>query len=282
MGMIYSVADAEGTAATMDRSRRLMGAHRAAVTGQAPVLPLPGPQAIAGPEGAVRDPVHAAHRYPVGVPTPGTWLRVRDDLLAASGGVAHRRGLAATARAVAGRTPRCRPTRLVEGGGRQLPSASDERRPKTGPSPVDRAKTGSKHHVITDGAGIPLAVILTGGNRHDITQLLVLVDAIPPVRGKVGRPKRRPDAVYADRAYDSEPHRAALEDLGITPHLARKGTEHGSGLGKIRWVVEQTVALLHWFRRLRIRWEIRDDIHEAFLTLGCALICWRRLQTTKS
>jgi hypothetical protein len=43
-------------------------------------------------------------------------------------------------------------------------------------------------------------------------------------------------------------------------------------------VVEQTLGLLHWFRRLRIRWEIRDDIHEAFLTLGCAIVCYRRLQ----
>jgi transposase len=124
--------------------------------------------------------------------------------------------------------------------------------------------------------------VLTGGNRHDITQLLELLDAIPPVRGKRGRPKYRPDTVYADRAYDSDPHRAALEALGITPFLARKGTEHGSGLGVHRWVVEQTVALLHWFRRLRIRWEIRDDIHEALLKLGCALICWRRLRTSKS
>jgi hypothetical protein len=46
--------------------------------------------------------------------------------------------------------------------------------------------------------------------------------------------------------------------------------------------VEQTIALLHWFRRLRIRWEIRDDIHEAFLTLACAIVCWRRLQRSKS
>jgi hypothetical protein len=45
-----------------------------------------------------------------------------------------------------------------------------------------------------------------------------------------------------------------------------------------RWVVEGTIALLHWFRRLRIRWEIRDDIHHAFVTLGCAVICWRRLK----
>ena len=61
--------------------------------------------------------------------------------------------------------------------------------------------------------------------------------------------------------------------------IARRGTEHGSGLDVHRWVVEQSIALLHWFRRLRIRWEIRDDIHEAFLSLACAIICWRRLQS---
>jgi hypothetical protein len=54
-------------------------------------------------------------------------------------------------------------------------------------------------------------------------------------------------------------------ERGIRPHIARRGTPHGSGLGVHRWVVEQTIALLHWFRRLRIRWEIRDDIHEAFM-----------------
>ena len=62
----------------------------------------------------------------------------------------------------------------------------------------------------------------------------------------------------------------------ITPVIARRSTEHGSGLGTYRWVVEQTVALLHGFRRLGIRWKIRDDIHEAFLSLACAITCWRR------
>ncbi|GAP47557.1 hypothetical protein [Streptomyces azureus] len=51
-----------------------------------------------------------------------------------------------------------------------------------------------------------------------------------------------------------------------TPHLTRRGTGHGSGLGVYRWVVEGAIALLHWFRRLRIRWDIRDDIHRAFVT----------------
>ena len=55
----------------------------------------------------------------------------------------------------------------------------------TGPSPVDRARLGSKHHLLVDASGIPLAWTLTGGNRNDVTQLLPLLERIPPVAGKV-------------------------------------------------------------------------------------------------
>ena len=150
---------------------------------------------------------------------------------------------------------------------------------KTGPNPTDRRKLGSKHHLITDAQGIPLATILTGANRHDVTQLLPLVEAIPPIRGQRGRPRRRPEQVLGDRAYDSEPHRRALRSLRIEPVLAQRFTEHGSGLGIHRWVVERTLAWLHQFRRLRIRYERRADIHEAFLSLACSLICLRRLNS---
>lgn len=122
-----------------------------------------------------------------------------------------------------------------------------------------------------------MAVQLTAANRHDVTQLLALVDAVPCVRGKPGRLRHRPAHLFADRAYDSQPHREALHRRGIAPHLARRYTEHGSGLGVYRWVVERTLSWLHQFRRLRVRYERRDDIHEAFLHLGCALICWRSL-----
>jgi transposase len=104
-----------------------------------------------------------------------------------------------------------------------------------------------------------------------------LVDAIPPVRGKPGRPRQRPMRVYGDRAYDSAAHRHDLRTRGITPVLAKRRTEHGSGLGVYRWVVERTLAWLHQFRRLRIRYERLSEIHEAFLTIGCTLICWRFL-----
>lgn len=83
--------------------------------------------------------------------------------------------------------------------------------------------------------------------------------------------------MFPDRGYDHERYRALVQAKGIRPFIACRGTSHGSGLGVYRYVVEQAIALLWWFRRLRIRWEIRD-VHEAFLTLGCAIICWRRLK----
>ena len=86
--------------------------------------------------------------------------------------------------------------------------------------------------------------------------------------------------LYADRGYDHEAYSDRVRAVQFIPHIARRGTEHGSGLGVYRWVAEGAIALLHWFRRLRIRWEIRDDIHQAFVTLGCAIICWRRLRAS--
>lgn len=127
--------------------------------------------------------------------------------------------------------------------------------------------------MVTDAQGIPLAATLTSANQHDITQLLSLVESIPPVRGKPGRPRRRPARLQGDRAYDSRPLRRQLRRRGIQPVLARRFTEHGTGLGRFRWVVERTLSWLHQFRRLRVRYERRDDIHEAFLKIGCILVC---------
>jgi transposase len=147
----------------------------------------------------------------------------------------------------------------------------------TGPSPVDRARIGSKHHLITDSAGVPLAISLTGGNRNDVTQLLPLVDGIGPVAGKVGRPRKRSDRLLADRGYDHDKYRRELRKRGVKPIIARRGAEHGSGLGKQRWVVERSFAWLHNFRRLRTRYERLPELHLAFMQLGCAVICQRAL-----
>jgi transposase len=120
-----------------------------------------------------------------------------------------------------------------------------------------------------------LAVTLTAGNRNDITELLALVDRVPPT-GRYG--KFRPKTLLADRAYDSRRHRQALRERGITPRIAKRKTENGSGLGKDRWVVERTISWLHRQRRLDRRYDRRADIHEAFLTIGAALICHQQPQ----
>jgi transposase len=131
---------------------------------------------------------------------------------------------------------------------------------------------------LVDATGIPLAWTVTGSNRNDVTQLVPLVERVPPVRGKVGRPRRRPKQVTADRGYDHDKYRRELRRLGIASEVARRQAEHGSGLGRARWVVERTFAWLHHFKRLLVRYDRRAEIHEAFLALGCCLVCFRRLR----
>jgi transposase len=142
----------------------------------------------------------------------------------------------------------------------------------TGPRPVDRGKPGSKHHVITDASGIPLACSTTAANRADISEMAPLVNKLPAVAGKVGHPRHKPDALQGDLAYDSEPHRQGLRELGIEPVLPEKGIDD-AGLGEERWPVERTLAWLHQNRRLRIRYERRPELHQALLTLACIKIC---------
>jgi IS5 family transposase len=120
-------------------------------------------------------------------------------------------------------------------------------------------------------------VTVTGGNRHDSAQLIALVEALPAIRGKRGRPRTRPRWVYGDRGYDYDHCRKALRSRGIVPRIACRGAAHGSGLGTVRWVVERTFAWLHQFKLLRTRYERRADIHLGLVQLGCVLICHRQL-----
>ena len=169
---------------------------------------------------------------------------------------------------------------MVAGDRRCQSRAGEKGGSQTGPSPVDRARSGSKHHLLVDATGIPLAWSVTGGNRNDVTQLIPLVERVPPVAGKPGRPRKRPDRVTADRGYDHDKYRRELRRLGIGSEIARRKTEHGSGLGRVRWVVERTFAWLHHFKRLLVRYDRRHEIHEAFLAIGCCLVCFRRLQNS--
>jgi len=105
-----------------------------------------------------------------------------------------------------------------------------------------------------------------------------MVDAIPALKGGRGRPRQRPTKLHADKGYDYPRCRQALRKRGILPRIDRKGIESSERLGRPRWVVERTVSWLNRFRRLRVRDERRADIHQAFLNLACAVICFRFLQ----
>jgi transposase len=128
--------------------------------------------------------------------------------------------------------------------------------------------------VLTDAGGAPLVVQTVPANQHDVTTMLPLVVDMPAVTGKPGRPKWKPAMVVADKAFDDESLRMLLRWLGIEPVLPKRGTDE-HGLGKWRWFVERTISWLHQFRRLRIRWDRRPEIHQAFLTLAAGIICYK-------
>ena len=225
-----------------------------------------------------RHPVHPQDRLPLGIPSPGNGVRLWHDLLASFARLASGGCLEKDLATVAGRTGTGRTDRLVDLGNRQLFGAGAFWGAQTGPNPTDRGKNGSKRHLMTDGQGTPLAIMHSGANVHDSQMAIALVDAVPPIKQPSGRPRQRPDEMLADRAYDAEEKiRKPLRQRKITPLIARRNTEHGSGLGQYRYVVEAAFAWLFNQRRLRVRYEKRDDIHEAFLIIGCLLICWRRI-----
>jgi transposase len=149
----------------------------------------------------------------------------------------------------------------------------------TGPNPTDRSKCGSKHHVLTDAQGIPLNVTVTAANVNEVTQVFQVLTSLPPVGGKPGPKRQKPERLQGDEAYHSGPVRWLLRWLGITPVLAERGREHGSGLGVLRWYVERTISWLHAFGRLRRRLDRLTEIQEAFLRLACAVICLRFVET---
>ena len=109
--------------------------------------------------------------------------------------------------------------------------------------------------------------------------LEAVLDDVPHIRnGRVGRARRRPYKVHADKGYDFKRCRQAIRRRNGVPRIARRGVESSERLGRHRWVVERTLSWLNRFRRLKVRYERRDDIHMAFLRLGCVLVTFNQLR----
>lgn len=139
--------------------------------------------------------------------------------------------------------------------------------------PTNRATPGTKRHLLCERTGLPRAPLLTPANRHNTIGFEEVLAALPVLQGHRVQPGKLPAA----KAYAIPRGQAELARLGIADRMARKGIASSAHLGRHRGVAERAVAWLHQFRRLTIRYERRRDLHQAFLTLGCALICAKRL-----
>lgn len=143
----------------------------------------------------------------------------------------------------------------------------------TGPNPTDRAKSGVKRSLLTDGAGIPLALAVDGANRHDTKLLVATLDGLVIARPLVT--EEQPQHLCLDAAYDGDPSRQAVSDRQYTPHIRSRGEEKQEqvvtpGYRARRWVVERTHSWINRSRRLLVRWEKKTENYLAFLHLACA------------
>lgn len=144
----------------------------------------------------------------------------------------------------------------------------------TGPSPTDRAKSGTKRHILTDVRGVVLAVTITGANTHDKWMVGQTLDA-SVFRGSRG--PRRPKNLCLDKGYDYADTEQEVRDRRIVPHIRRRGERRMVGCirGKPRrWVVERTNAWHNQFRGLLIRWERIGANYLALVQIACAFIAF--------
>jgi transposase len=135
---------------------------------------------------------------------------------------------------------------------------------------------------VTDAAGIPLVVRTGPANRPDAELALEMLDAIPPCGGARGRPRRRPKVFQGDGAYGIKATIVAVVQRRVRSLLAPYGKariEHGSGLGKTRYVVERSLSWMSNFRRLKLCYERFGEHFQAFHELAACLICTNRIES---
>jgi len=155
--------------------------------------------------------------------------------------------------------------------------AGPEKGELTGPNPADRGKYGSKIHLITERAGLPLSIGISGANTHDSQALIPLVKGFPPIRSRRGPRRRRPRKLHADKGYGYNHLRRRLSSRSIRHRIARRGIESSAHLGRHLWTIERTMSWLAGCRRPHRRYQRKADHFFAFTSIACTVICHRRL-----
>lgn len=152
---------------------------------------------------------------------------------------------------------------------------------KTGPNPTDRAKMGTKRHLLTEGKGVPIALVVTGAQRHDVTQVEAVLNNIIVERPRPTQDKKQ--HFCGDKAYDAEQIRELVAFLGYIEHIKSRREERDAkeqipNYRARRWVNERAQSWVNRYRRLLIRWEKKADNYEALLHLACANITLRAIE----
>lgn len=151
---------------------------------------------------------------------------------------------------------------------------------KRGPNPTDRAKMGTKKHLLVEQGGGPLGLVIAGANVNDHKLLGATIEGIV-----IDRPD--PDEVAQnlclDKAYDNRATETLCERAGYAAHIRRIGEEKLDRSGRKthparRWVVERTIAWLQRCRAILVRYDKKSENYEGLVQLACALLWWRRLE----
>ncbi len=134
--------------------------------------------------------------------------------------------------------------------------------------------------MLVDGIGVPLAMVVTGANRHDVSQLEALLDSIVIERPD---PFEHPQNLCLDKGYSGEPALEAVVLRGFIPHIKSRGEEKSDKeqnpeYKARRWVVEVTHSWMNRFRKLLVRYEKLDKTYKGLLMLSCAFIALRKAE----
>jgi transposase len=127
-----------------------------------------------------------------------------------------------------------------------------------------------------DERGVPLSIVVTGANRHDVSQLELVLDEII-----IARPETE-QHLCADKGYTGEPAQKAIKDRNYIPHVKQRGEEiqekkDNPEFRCRRWIVEVAHSWFNRFRKLLVRYEKLTNTYEALLHMAAAIIAFRKV-----
>ena len=148
----------------------------------------------------------------------------------------------------------------------------------TGPNPTDRGKLGTKRHILTDGQGIPLSVVITAANTHDMKAVIRTLNNIVFERSSHKMYEEKQN-LYLDKGYDFPEIENEVIKKGYCPHVRhrdrkRRRAHHHSSR---RWVAERTNSWHNRLGKLLVRYEKKLENYFALVCLGCCIVIYRRI-----